>query len=171
MTTSAAAVEPGQLGGEGGGAVEVVEGEDLLHPARSGQPFGLLGDEAGAGGDDEHVVVERRAVGQVHLLGVDVDVVDGRLVVVDAGVQLLAAGADDVLGVGQAERHEQQTRLVDVAVVLVDDGDRDVGQLLAEPVRRQRAARTRSQDDNPCIHGSSFGRRRPEVTVGSRERP
>ena len=29
-------------------------------------------------------------------------------------------------GCGQAERHEQQARLVDVPVVLVDHGDRDV---------------------------------------------
>ena len=60
------------------------------------------------------------------------------------------------VGVGQAERHEQQARLVDVTIVVVDDGDRDVGQLLAEPVRGQRAARARSQDDHPCAHGCAF---------------
>ena len=59
----------------------------------------------------------------MHLVGVDVDAVDRRFDEVDAVVQLAAARADDVLGVGQPERHEQQTGLVDVAVVLVDDGD------------------------------------------------
>ena len=63
------ALEAVELRRQRGGAVEVVEREDLLHPARPGQPLGLLRDEAGAGGDDQHVVVERRAVGQVHPLG------------------------------------------------------------------------------------------------------
>ena len=51
-------------------------------------------------------------------------------------VQLLAAGPDDVFGVGQAERHEQQTGLVDVAVVVVDDGDLTSDSSLREAVRR-----------------------------------
>ena len=54
-----AAVEGGQRGGEGGGTFGCVEGEDLLHPARPGEALGLLGDQAGAGGDDQHVVGER----------------------------------------------------------------------------------------------------------------
>ena len=48
----------------------------------------------------------------------------GRLDELDAVVQLPVARAHDVLDVRQAERHEQQTRLVHVAVVLVDDRDR-----------------------------------------------
>ncbi len=36
------------------------------------------------------------------------------------------AGSHHVVGVGHAERNEQQTRLVDVAVVLIDDGDLDL---------------------------------------------
>ena len=43
---------------------------------------------------------------------------------VDALVQLPLARADDVLGVGEAERHEQQPGLVHVVVVLVDHRDR-----------------------------------------------
>ena len=41
----------------------------------------------------------------------------------DPVVELAAPGADDVLGVRQPERHEQQAGLVDVAVVLVDHRD------------------------------------------------
>ena len=43
--------------------------------------------------------------------------------IVDSVVELAGSRAHDVLGVGQPERHEQQSRLVHVAVVLVDDGD------------------------------------------------
>ena len=50
--------------------------------------------------------------------------------------------------------------------------DHDVGQFLAEPVRRQRAARTRSQDDNPCIHGFPLSVGGDLMsTVGISERP
>ena len=41
-------------------------------------------------------------------------------------VQLALPGPHDVVGVGEAERDEQQAGLVDVVVVLVDDGDLDV---------------------------------------------
>ena len=53
-------------------------------------------------------------------------------------MQLAAPGPDDVLGVGQAERHEQQAGLVDVAVVLVDHGD--LGVVVGEYRRRSRLA-------------------------------
>ena len=87
-----APLEPVERRGEGGGTVEVVEREDLLHPTRPRQPVGLLRNEAGAGGDDEDVVVERRPVSEMHPLGTDVDVVDGRLLVVDPAMQLLVRG-------------------------------------------------------------------------------
>ena len=150
------ALEPLQRRRQRGGPFEVVEGEDPLHPARPRQTVGLLGDQAGAGGHHQHVVDERRPVRQVHPPGVDVDVPDRALVEVDARVELLVSGTDDAVRVGQAERHEQQARLVDVTIVAVDHGDRDVGQLLAEPVRGQGATRARSQDDHPCAHGCAF---------------
>ena len=43
--------------------------------------------------------------------------------IVDALVQLTVTLADNVVGIGQPERDEQQTRLVDVLVVLIDDVD------------------------------------------------
>ena len=76
------------------------------------------------------------------------------LYVADAAVQLAAPGSHDVLGVGEAERHEQQAGLVDVPVVLVDH--RDHGLALREqapqPVGAQRPARTAAQDHNPMSH-------------------
>ena len=47
--------------------------------------------------------------------------------VADPAVELAAPGSHDVLGMGQAERDEQQTGLVDVPVVLVDHRDHGLG--------------------------------------------
>ena len=150
------ALEPLQRSRQRGSPFQVVEREDPLHPARPGQPLRLLGDQAGAGGHHQDVVEERRPVRQVHAPGLDVDVPDPALAELDARVELLVAGADDAVRVGQTERHEQQARLVDVTIIAVDHGDRDVGQLLAEPVRGQGATRARSQDDHPCAHGCAL---------------
>ena len=93
-----------------------------IHPGPE-QALGLLGHQPGSGRDDEDVVAEGRTVAEVHLVGLDVDVVDRRFDELDAVVQLPFARTHDVLGVRQPERHEQQTRLVDVPVVLVDHRD------------------------------------------------
>ena len=106
------------------GAGQVVEGEDLLHPARARESLGLLRDEAGAGGDHQHVVGQLGTVDEVHGVGLEVHPLGRHLAVVDRPVELAAAWSHDVLGVGQAEGHEQQAGLVDVPVVDVDDGDR-----------------------------------------------
>ena len=153
------AVEGGQGGAERGRTFGGVEGEDLLHPARTGQALGLLGHQAGAGGDDEHVVGERGAVGEVHLVGLDVDAVDGGLDEPDAVVQLPLPRPHDVLAVGQAERHEQQARLVDVAVVLVDHGDLGLVRAVEAPeaVGGQRAAGAAAEDHDPRGHGPTVG--------------
>jgi hypothetical protein len=44
----------------------------------------------------------------------------------DPRMQLAPTGAGDLLGSGEAKRDEQQTRLVEVPVVLVDDDDGEV---------------------------------------------
>ncbi len=68
--------------------------------------------------------------------------------------QLAAARPDDVLGMGEPEGHEQQTWLVDVAVVLVDDHDRCLveGVHATQPVRRQRATRATAEDHDAMCH-------------------
>ena len=92
-----AAVERGQRRLQRGGTFGRVEGEDLLHPPGTREPFGLLGHEDGAGGDDEHVVAEHRPVLEVDLVGGDVDVVDGAVHVADAVMELAASRSHDVL--------------------------------------------------------------------------
>ena len=75
----------------------------------------------------------------------------------DTGVQLAPPGADDVLGVGEAERHEEQARLVDVGVVLVDDGDLDVvGELAPQAVGTEGAAGPASEDHEVACHACSI---------------
>ena len=93
-----------------------------------------------------------------------------------------AARPDDLVGVGEPEGDEQQARLVDVAVVAVDDVDLGlVGvEAPAQPVGDHRAARAAAEDDDPlarhglrlapaghCGHrgflGASFGELRAEA--------
>ena len=83
------------------------------------------------------------------LHGIDVAPVED-----DAVVKLLVAGLDDVVRVGEAERHEQEPRLVDVAVVLVHHRDRHllVAVPAAEAVGDQGAARPRTQDHDSIGH-------------------
>ena len=83
-----AAVEGGQRRFQPHRAVEVVEGVDPVAPARTGQSFGLLRHEPGAGRDHEDVVAEHGAVGQVHPVAVDVDALDFAAVETDALGQL-----------------------------------------------------------------------------------
>ena len=78
-------------------------------------------------------------------------------------VQLPFARPHDVLGVRQPERHEQQAGLVDVPVVLVDDGDDGlVGRVQApQPVGGQRAAGAAAEDHDPRSHMTNIARSRP----------
>ncbi len=78
-------VEGGQRRAESGGTLGRVEGERALHPAGAGKALGLLGHHPRARRDDQHVVVERVAVGEVDGVGVDVDTVHARLDEVDPG--------------------------------------------------------------------------------------
>ena len=58
-----------------------------------------------------------------------------------------------LVGLGQAERDEQQAGLVDVAVVAVDDDD--LGRVAVAPAQAvggQRAAGARAENDDPVAH-------------------
>ena len=134
----------------------------LLAPARAGRALGLLGHQARARGHDQRVVGERLAAGEVDRPGLDVDAVDPADHVVDAVVQLRAARAHEVLGAGHAEGDEEEARLVDVAVVLVDDGDLQVTlvEAAAQPVGHQRATGPPAQDDD-AVHSASRARLAP----------
>jgi hypothetical protein len=115
-----APVEALERAGQRGGAVERVEVEGGLAPARAGEAGQLLGGDARAGGDDEHVVVERAAVLEEHAVGGGVDAVERRDDELGLGRQDRPAGAHQLARRGLAEGHEEQPRLVDVVVVLVD---------------------------------------------------
>jgi len=142
------------------GAGQVVEGEDLLAPAGTGEPLGLLREEGGAGGDDEDVVGHPYAAAEVHRPRVQVDPLDACLFVVHGGVQLLRAGADKVVRLGRPEGDEQQAGLVDVVVVLVHDGDPAVVLVIhaAQPVGRQCASGAASEYHDVCAHGPTVVR-------------
>ena len=87
------------------------------------RPLGLLGLKPRAGSDDEDVVRKIRAVVEVDDLVVERNAIHGRDSKLDLAAQLLMARAHDVRGAREAERDEEQPRLVDVAVVLIDDHD------------------------------------------------
>src|SRR5690606_26072941 len=81
-------------------------------------------------------------------------VVDAGLDEVHAVAQLAPPGPDDLLGLGEPERHEEEAGLVDVAVVLVDDRDRRLRGLVhaAEAVGGERAARPAAEDHDAMGH-------------------
>ena len=130
------------------GAFGAVEGEDALVPAGSRQTFGLLGLQPHAGGDDEHVVWQHRSVVEQHLVALDPDLLDLVLMEDDAASQLAPARSHDLLELRQSERDEEQSGLVDVPVVAVDDVDlRLVGvEAAAQAVGGHRAARPAAED-------------------------
>ena len=130
------------------GALGAVEGEDALVPAGPGQALGLLGLQAGAARDDEHVVGQHRAVVEQHLVALDPDLLDLVLVEDDAVAQLPPAGPHDLIDLREPERDEEQAGLVDVAVVAVDDVDLGLVRVeaAAQPVGGHRAARAAAED-------------------------
>ena len=68
----------------------------------------------------------------------------------DPRVQLAVAWPGDLVRVGQAERHEQQAGLVDMPVVLVDDGNLGFtpGQHPTQAISHERAAGPAAEDQN-----------------------
>ena len=167
-----AAVEPGQRPAQGLGALGGVEGEDVLLPARPGQPLGLLRQQPGAGRHDQDVVVQRVAGTEVHPVMLDVDVVDAGLAVDDAGAELPPARPRDPPHVGPAERDEQQPGLVHVIIVAVHHDDLDGPRVVRppQPVRDQRPAGAATEDNDP-FHTVTLGPgQRPDQGRRSRSR-
>ena len=153
-----------------------------MAPARTGQSFGLLRHEPGAGRDHEDVVAEHGAVGQVHPVVVDVDALDFAAVETDAVGQLSWPRPDQVSGIGHAERYEQQARLVHVLVVPIHHGDvRTFTEFAPQAVGRQGAAGTATENHDPFRHvsrlrpadplrtGPSVTRRRNNVLMSGHE--
>jgi hypothetical protein len=71
----------------------------------------------------------------------------------DPGVQLGVARPDDLVRIGQPEGHEQQPRLVDMAVVAVDDHDlRGMAVQALQAVGGQRPAGSGAQNDDAMAH-------------------
>ena len=95
-----------------------------------------------------------RAVGELHGIGVDLDRLDPALAEHDPVVQLFVARLDDLVNPEKPERHEQQPRLVDVAIILVDHCDRHVviGVAATQTVRDQRASGPRTEHHDPISH-------------------
>ncbi len=138
---------------------EVVEREHVLLPSRPGQALGLGERQGRAGRHDQHVVGELRAIGKCDDVSLDVDTVHSALEVVDAPTELSATGSDDVLGVGQPERHEQQAGLIHVITILIHHRDADrrvVCEVLAQPVGGQRAAGASAEYDDVLVHQRPF---------------
>jgi hypothetical protein len=142
-----AAVEAFQRRLQRGRARQVIEGEHPLHPSRAGQPFGLLRQQPGSGGDDQDVVAQHTAVFQHDPVPLDVDPVHAAVAVADTTVQLTHPGPREIPRLSDAERQEQQPRLIDVVVVAVNNRDRHIRtQLAPQPVRRDRAAGTATEN-------------------------
>ena len=90
---------------------------------------------------------------------IDVDALDRRLAEFDAPMQLTMPRADDLVGVGQPERDEEQSWLVDVVVVLVHDDDLDVfcGKEPPQTVGAERPSGSPAQDHDSFGHDSIVG--------------
>ena len=116
----------------------------------AGQALGLLGLQAHAGRDDEHVVGEHGSVVEQHLVALGPDFFDLVLMEDDAASQLAPARPHDLVHVREPERDEEQARLVDVPVVAVDDVDLGLVRVeaAAQPVGGHRAARAAAEDDD-----------------------
>jgi hypothetical protein len=144
-----------------------------LAPAEAGQPFGLLGEQHVAGGEHQHVVAELAAVDQPHPVALEIHPVHRAAAIGDPFAQPRGPGADEVLATAHPERHEQQARLVDVVVVLVDDGDLQVRAGAPQPVRGQSATRAAAEDHDPRCHGFSVrrmvGRRSDAIVSAGRD--
>ena len=100
----------------------------FCHPSAS-KPFRLGGDDPGARGDDEEVVGQYLTAGEADfpLLRIhDIDLGDDE---VDPGRDEPAPGLLHVPGLVDAEGNEEESRLVDVGVVLIYDRDLPLIQL------------------------------------------
>ena len=83
----------------------------------------------------------------------------------DAGPQLPVSRTHDLVGVREPEGHEEQTGLVDVRIVAVDDVDlRLVAvEVPAEPVRDHSSTGAAPEDDDPLLaHSCLLGHSQPQ---------
>jgi hypothetical protein len=142
-------------------ALGAVEGEDAFVPAGPGQALGLIRLEADAGGHNEDVVGQDRAVVESDLVPLQRDRFDLVLVKDDPAAQLAPPRPHDLVEACESERHEEQSGLVDVTVVSIDDVNLCfVGvEPAAQSVRGHRAARSGPEDHDPLpCHARSFAR-------------
>ena len=107
-----------------------------------------------ARGDDQNVVVEFGPVLQMTSSASRSTRSIAGLAELDARVQLTMPRPDDLVGVGQAEGDEEQTRLVDVVIVLVHDNDLDVvrGKMPAQTIGAEGPAGSPTEDHDPFDH-------------------
>ena len=85
----------------------------------------------------------------------DVDVIDRGLVIRDVVVELCSPGAGQLGETFEAEGYKEQSRLVNVVIILIHDRDFCVAaQRPAESVRDKRATRAGSQDNDAMAHDS-----------------
>ena len=129
------------------------------------EALGLLRLKRCAGGDHQHVVMHLDTVGEMNRVVDEIDALDLCETKIDAAAKLLVARPDDLLGLGEPERDEQQAGLVHVAVVAVDDRDaRLIAVLPLQPVRDQRPSGAPAENDDPVDpshHPSWSAIRRP----------
>ena len=89
------------------------------------------------------------AVAEIHRIGIDVDSLNLRNQEFNLPIQLLIARAHYLLGIGHAEWHKQQARLVDVIVVAINDRDLGaIAQQVSQPIGCQCSTGAGAQDDN-----------------------
>jgi hypothetical protein len=145
---------------QGGRALKRVEVEDPLTPPRARHTVSLTRQQRRAAGDHQHVVAERLPAGQVHGVLGGLDPVDLGEPELDPVPQVLAARADDSVGLLHPERDQQLTGLIDVAVIAVDHDD--LHRLAITPVHtvgRQRPRGTPSEDHDTTAHRTHHARR------------
>ena len=142
---------------QGDRAIGRVEVEDALAPLLLHQARRLLRHDARAGGDDQVVIGEHPAIlSQRNLVLLRLDQLNRGDDHFHAARQIVALGAHDVgLAVG-AEGDEQETGLIVVYFVLVDDGDLPLAHVegIDQPIGDHGAGRTGAQNQK-TFHAES----------------
>ena len=116
------------------------------------ESIGLFWDENCSGRNDQHVIGDRALIAQMNKICIEIDMVDLALAVRDAIVQLGSARSDDLIESYRSKGNEQESWLIDVAVVLVDDGDFYVTERTPKPIRRERATGSGPKDHDVRGH-------------------
>ncbi len=129
-----APLEGAEMLGKVDRSFEGVEGVDVVGTSVSEllESGGLVGTDVGAGGYDQEVVVEPAIAVQAYPVLVRLDVLDLGVDHLDPGRDEVPFRFDHVAGGVHPEGNEEETRLVVVILVVVDDGDLPL--LRVEPV-------------------------------------